>query len=231
MSLPSINFLHLTVSEIQPGQTISQRPPTRPPAHPDTMGENNTPTVLKGCGVKTHFSRYGIPQQLFSDSGSQFTSQQFKEFCFDWQIKHSHSSAEYHQANSISELAVKRAKTLLSKCYDQDEDFNLALLNSRNVPREGDLQSPAQRLQSRALRSLIPTTPYALRPHIVKNVPQKLRRIGLVKKKNYDKTAKDLPPLQKGDVVRIRTEKGHKKLALVKRRADQPRSYICEHNG
>ena len=39
MSLPSMNFLHLTVSEIQPGQTISRRLP----AHPDTMGENNTP--------------------------------------------------------------------------------------------------------------------------------------------------------------------------------------------
>ena len=49
MSLPSINFLHLTVSETQPGQTISRRPP----AHPDTMGENNTPTALKGCGVKS----------------------------------------------------------------------------------------------------------------------------------------------------------------------------------
>ena len=49
MSLPSMNFLHLTVSEIQPGQTISRRPPT----HPDNMGENNTPTALKGCGVKT----------------------------------------------------------------------------------------------------------------------------------------------------------------------------------
>ena len=48
MSLPSINFLHLTVSEIQPGQTFSRCPPT----HPDTMGENNTPTALKGCGVK-----------------------------------------------------------------------------------------------------------------------------------------------------------------------------------
>ena len=30
MSLPSMNFLHLTVSEIQPGQTFSRRPPTRP---------------------------------------------------------------------------------------------------------------------------------------------------------------------------------------------------------
>ena len=37
MSLPSINFLHLIVSEIQPGQTFSRLPP----AHPDAMGEDN----------------------------------------------------------------------------------------------------------------------------------------------------------------------------------------------
>ena len=36
------------VSERQPGQTFSGRPP----AHPDTIAENNTPTALKGCGVK-----------------------------------------------------------------------------------------------------------------------------------------------------------------------------------
>ena len=47
MSVPSINVRHLTVSEIQAGQTFSHRPPT----HPD-MGENNTLTALKGCGVK-----------------------------------------------------------------------------------------------------------------------------------------------------------------------------------
>ena len=51
MSLPSINFLHLKVSEIQPGQTPPPPPPP-PPADPDTMGENNTATALKGCEVK-----------------------------------------------------------------------------------------------------------------------------------------------------------------------------------
>ena len=44
-----MNFLHLTVSEIQAGLFP---PPARSPAHPDTMGENNTPTALKGCVVK-----------------------------------------------------------------------------------------------------------------------------------------------------------------------------------
>ena len=59
MSLPSMNFLHLTVSEIQSGQTISRRPPTHLPAHPDTMGENNTPRALKGCGIKMMISGLG----------------------------------------------------------------------------------------------------------------------------------------------------------------------------
>ena len=56
MSLPSFNFLHLTVSEIQPGQTFSHCPSdrlnARSPTHPDTMGENKAPTALKGCVVK-----------------------------------------------------------------------------------------------------------------------------------------------------------------------------------
>ena len=31
---------------------FSRHPVDRPPTHPDTMGENNTPTDLKGCRVK-----------------------------------------------------------------------------------------------------------------------------------------------------------------------------------
>ena len=31
-------------------------PAARPHIHPDTMGENNTPTALKGCGVTTHLA-------------------------------------------------------------------------------------------------------------------------------------------------------------------------------
>ena len=50
MPLPSIFFLHLTVSEIQSGQTFCRRTP----AHLDTMGENNTPRALKGqCDITT----------------------------------------------------------------------------------------------------------------------------------------------------------------------------------
>ena len=48
----SIKFLHRMVSELQPGQTFSHHLCAQMPTHLDTMGENNTPTALKGCGVK-----------------------------------------------------------------------------------------------------------------------------------------------------------------------------------
>ena len=63
-NVPSINFLHLMVSEIQAGQTFS----CRPPAHPDTMGENNTPTALKGCGVKSNNNKQSVSRNRYSIS-------------------------------------------------------------------------------------------------------------------------------------------------------------------
>ena len=47
----------LMISKIQPGQIFSSRPTVSPPTHLDTMGENNTPTALKGCGVKVTVSK------------------------------------------------------------------------------------------------------------------------------------------------------------------------------
>ena len=49
MSLKSINFLHLSFLDTNPDKLF---PAARSPAHPDTMGENNTPTALKSCGLK-----------------------------------------------------------------------------------------------------------------------------------------------------------------------------------
>ena len=52
MSLRSINFPHLTVSEIQPGQIFYHCPP----ANLDYMGEKYTYTALKGCEVPIQYS-------------------------------------------------------------------------------------------------------------------------------------------------------------------------------
>ena len=75
MSQQNINFLHLTVSEIQPKLTIfpltahkPEQPPECPNADTDTMGENNTQTALMVCGIKTQcYGKLSI-QTYTSDS-------------------------------------------------------------------------------------------------------------------------------------------------------------------
>ena len=63
-------------------------------------------------------------------------------------------------------------------------------------------------------------------PNVPKHIPQKLRKLRLTKKYHHDKTAKNLPDLKKGDVVRIYTKDGYKKLSVVKKAAQEPCSYI-----
>ena len=58
MSPRSINFLHLAVSE-------SPEKPFLAVAHPDVMGENNTRTALKGCGVKIVFDHETLMKVKF----------------------------------------------------------------------------------------------------------------------------------------------------------------------
>ena len=69
MSLPGINFLHLTLSEIQPRQTFSWCLPTQPPAHPDTMGESNIPNSPLGLWGKNDNTTYYNPHCLPSANG------------------------------------------------------------------------------------------------------------------------------------------------------------------
>lgn len=63
--------------------------------------------------LKHHFSVHGIPQKLYSDNGTQFTSQTFREFATHWEFVHVTSSPEFPQSNGLSEIAVRSAKRLL----------------------------------------------------------------------------------------------------------------------
>ena len=47
----------------------------------------------------------------------------------------------------------------------------------------------------------------------------------------YDKTSKPLCPLSEGQVVWMQTQRGHDRLATVKRICKEPRSYIVESGG
>ena len=46
---------------------------------------------------KAHMATYGIPNEVISNQGHQFTSEEFKNFCNLYEIKHSMFSPHYHQ--------------------------------------------------------------------------------------------------------------------------------------
>ena len=100
-------------------------------------------TVIKK--TKAVFARHGIPLKVFTDGALYYNSKQFKNFTKEWDFEHIISSPHYAQSNGMAESAVKRIKTLLKKCEEDNSDVYLALLNLRNTKR-GKISSPAEML-------------------------------------------------------------------------------------
>ena len=154
--------------------------------------------------LKRHFSRHGIPNKLRSDNGPPFNSYEFQQFVTSYDMEHVTSSPHYPQSNGKVENAIKTAKSLLKKSKAAKSDIYLALLEWRNAPSEGLESSPAQRMFGRRTRTLIPTTSELLKPKIVEDVPGKLLKRKQLQAKYYNISAKELPPLSNGEVVRVK---------------------------
>ena len=69
--------------------------------------------------MKAHFSRYGIPEQLVTDNGPQFVSSSFRHFTIKYDIQHTTSSPHHPRSNGKAESAVKAAKRILKKTFQQ----------------------------------------------------------------------------------------------------------------
>ena len=166
---------------------------------------------------------------LVSDNGPPYNSQEFVNFANEYEFELRKSSPTYPQSNGRAENAVKTAKQLLKKAISSGNDFYLSLLDWRNTPTEGLDSSPAQRIFGRQTRTSLPTTSILLKPKTPNHVREKI-----IKKKNkqkiyYNRGTKDLPPLKKGDIVRVQPlptdNQGRWFKAKVERKADI-RSYI-----
>ena len=65
--------------------------------------------------LKAHFTRHGIPEQLVTNNGSQFTSRDFLRFAKDWNFEYLTSSPQHSQGIGKAESAEKKAKKILKK--------------------------------------------------------------------------------------------------------------------
>ncbi len=106
--------------------------------------------------LKTVFSEYGIPHELVSDQGTQFTSEQYREFAKAYNIKVIHSSPRYPQSNGFIEAMVKVVKQTLERCKLSGTDPHLALLMYRATPLKSGVASPAELLNQRRYQTILP---------------------------------------------------------------------------
>lgn len=174
---------------------------------------------------KSIFARHGIPKLIICDSGSQFTSQMFKDFSILYEFDFVCSSPYHHKSNGLAEAHVKIVKNILKKCHHDGTDPYLSILNFRNTGKNNS-PSPASLLFSRNLRTKIPCHENNLKPKVFENnnihSNYKLRNY-------YNKSAHNLKPVNVGDNIYFKRDvtkpwvKGR-----VFSKTNQPRSYIVE---
>ncbi|CAC5381738.1 unnamed protein product [Mytilus coruscus] len=111
-----------------------------------------------------------------------------------WGFTHTVSSPHYQQSNGLAERFVQSVKKMLSKSKQDGKDPYIAMLKYRNTPLE-NIDSPAQLLMNRRLRTTIPTIKNRLKPKCgnLKNTQRKMKQQKMNQKQYYDKSSKPLP--------------------------------------
>lgn len=107
------------------------------------------------------FVTFGVPDEISSDGGPEFTAEESKDFYRRWGTRHRLSSAYFPQSNGRAEVAVKSTKRLLEDNVGPSGDLNTddvvcALLQQRNTPDRDCALSPAEVLFGRTLKDSLP---------------------------------------------------------------------------
>ena len=119
------------------------------------------------------FATHGLPEQLVSDNGPQFTADEFGEFLRSNGIKHIRS-APYHPAtNGLAERFVQTFKQALRAALTEKKSISWKLANFlmayRTTPHATTGETPAMLLMGRNIRTKLDV----LKPNIRKRVEDK----------------------------------------------------------
>ena len=172
----------------------------------------NTRSSTVIAHTKSIFSKYGIPLEVFSDNGPEFSSHEYKLFAQEYDFKHTTSSPEFPENNGLVERTIHTVKKTLR------ENPCLALLALRTASSPNNGPSPSQLFYGRQTRTVVPSLsilPYS-------KIKQKLKYEQLKEQR------RQLPELHPGEEVRLDKDKPWKIKGTVKRKCKEPRLYLVE---
>ena len=157
------------------------------------------------------FTTFGVPTELTSDGGPQFTAAVTTEFLRSWQVRHRLTSVANPHANTRAEVAVKTVKRMLMTNTSPSgslnvDSFQRAMLIYRNSIDPETKASPALIVFGRPIRDPIPTPIGKYCPHMTWQETMINREIALAKRhsrehEKWSEHTRELKPLQIGDQV------------------------------
>ena len=100
--------------------------------------------------LKSLFARYGLPEQIVSDNGPQFTSDKFKWFCKSNGVCHITGESYHPSTNGAIERAVQTMKKSLKSTVNETETIQTKpsrfLMSYCTTPHTTTEETPAELL-------------------------------------------------------------------------------------
>ena len=168
--------------------------------------------------LRRSFVTYGIPDELASDGGPEFTSSSTEKFLNTWGVHHRLSSVAFPHSNCRAEVGVKIMKRLLADNLGPNGELDTdkvqrAILQYRNSPDPTTRVSPAMCLFGRPIKDFIPILPGRYKPHSVwtetlEAREEALRKRHMLSAERWAEHTRRLPPLVVGDHVYIQNQTG-----------------------
>ena len=96
--------------------------------------------------MQGYISEYGLPKTIMSDTGGNFISDKFRQFCKCMNIEQVTLSSYHHHSKGQAESCIKFIKHTMKKCTKTNDEIHLALFQIRANPLEPGRPSPAMLL-------------------------------------------------------------------------------------
>ena len=174
--------------------------------------------------LRSVWARFGVPDQVVSDNGAQFTSAEFQQFMKSNGVRHI-KSAPYHPAtNGLAERFVQSVKRALKAANTNEstlsKELSTFLIAYRNAPHSTTGASPATLLLGRPLRTRL----NLLNPNCDTNVANKQASA-------MQRKASPFREFKEGESVLVRGYRGEKWLEGKVVSRNGPLSYSVQVPG